>query len=141
MLESANELPVWPGTVAPSLAHWKPNGPVPWAVVLKLTVSPGQLVSETSASAVVGTLTVRAAKLVALLQAPATCTEYVPALNAVMLESVSEELVWLASGEPSLAHWKLNGPVPEAAVLGGAFFAGAPTCVSGPPTPGTARPT
>ena len=41
----------------------------------KLTLSPGQLVRETNASAVVGTLTVRLAKLVTLLQALDTCTE------------------------------------------------------------------
>ncbi len=75
MLASVKELPLWPGSVKPSLAHWNLNGPVPWAVVLKLTVSPGQLVSETNASAVVGTLTVTVAKLVMLLQAPVTCTE------------------------------------------------------------------
>ncbi len=42
---------------------------------MKVTVSPGQLVCETNGSAVVGTLTVRLAKLVTLLHAPATCTE------------------------------------------------------------------
>src|SRR6266478_67650 len=95
MLASVKELPLWPASVEPSLAHWKLNGPVPWAVVLKLMVSPGQLVSDTSASAVVGTLAMRLAKLVTLLQAPVTCTEKAPAL----------------------AHWKLNGPVPWGAVL------------------------
>src|SRR6266849_6068087 len=112
MLERINELAVWPASGAPSLAHWKLKGPVPRAVVLKVTVSPGQLVCETSASAVVGTLTVKVAKLVVLLQAPMTCTKYVPALAAVMLESASKLLVWLSSRVPSLAHWKLKGPVP-----------------------------
>ncbi len=74
-MESVKELPLWPGSVKPSLAHWKLNGPVPCAAVLKLTVSPGQLVCVSSASAVVGTLIVRLAKLVTLLQAPATWTE------------------------------------------------------------------
>src|SRR6266478_6239660 len=117
MLVSVKELPLWPGSVKPSLAHWKLNGPVPWGAVLKLTVSPGQLVSDTSASAVVGTLTMRLAKLVTLLQAPVTCTEKAPALAAVMLVSVKELPVWPGSVEPSLAHWKLNGPVPWGAVL------------------------
>src|SRR5260370_21473271 len=72
MLESVKELPVWPGSVEPSLAHWKLNGPVPWAAVLKLAVSPGQLVSETKASAVVGTLTVRLAEVGMLFHTPAT---------------------------------------------------------------------
>src|SRR5437899_7963355 len=102
MLERVRELPVCPGSGAPMLAHWKPNGPVPCAVVLKLTVSPGQLVWEASASAVVGALTVRLAKLVTLLQAPVTCTEYVPALAAAILESVKELPVWLESGVPSV---------------------------------------
>ena len=75
MLESVNELPVWPPSGAPSLNHWKLTGPVPWAKVLKLTVSPGQLVCDTNASAEVRTLTVKLAKLVMLLQTPVTRTE------------------------------------------------------------------
>src|SRR5260221_13501732 len=54
MLGKVRELPVWPESGTPSLAHCKPNGPVPCAAVLKLTVSPGQLVWVTSASAVGG---------------------------------------------------------------------------------------
>src|SRR5437773_3067910 len=110
MLERAKELPVWPESGTPSLAHCKPNGPVPWAAVLKVAVSPGQLVCDTSASAVVGTLTVRLAKLVTLLHAPTTRTEYVPALEAMMLENVKELPVWPESGTPSLAHCKPKGP-------------------------------
>src|SRR5438445_12238533 len=108
MLVKFREFPVWPGSGTPSLAHCKPNGPVPWAAVLKTTVSPGQLVCDTNASAVVGTLTVRLAKLVTLLQAPATWTEYTPALKAVMLERVKELPVWPESGAPFLAHCKPN---------------------------------
>ena len=48
---------------------------MPWAMVLKLTVVPGQLVCETNASAMVGTFTVRLALLVTLLQVPVTSTE------------------------------------------------------------------
>src|SRR5260221_13129432 len=54
MLERVSALQVWAESGLPSLVHWKPNGPVPWAAVLKITVSPGQLVCDTSASAVGG---------------------------------------------------------------------------------------
>ena len=90
---------------------------MPWAVVLKLALSPGQLVRETNASAIVGVFTVNLAELVTLLQMPVTFTEYVPALPAVIPASVSELVLSPGSGVPSLIHWKLNGPVPCAVVL------------------------
>src|SRR2546425_2252179 len=44
MLRSASELLVSLASGIPSLAHWKPNGPVPEAVVLRVTLSPGHAI-------------------------------------------------------------------------------------------------
>ena len=90
---------------------------MPCGIVLKLTVVPGQFVSETRASALVGSFRTRVAKLVTLLHKPVTLTEYNPALPVEILEIVREELVAPKMIVPSFDHSKLNGPVPCAAVL------------------------
>src|SRR5438093_6546389 len=112
MLESVKELPVWPESGAPFLAHCKPKGPLPLAAVVEIRVSPARSVCDTSASAVVGTLTVRLARLVTLLQAPATWRSEERRVGNERLESVKELPVWQESGTPSLANCKPNGPVP-----------------------------
>src|SRR5436309_15086936 len=106
MLGMVRQLSVWPENGAPFLPHWKPNGPVPWATVLKVTVSPGQLVCETRASAVVGTLTVRLAKLVTLLQAPTTRKIGGAACREGVLEWVKEGAVRTERGAAAWGHCK-----------------------------------
>src|SRR5258705_3155793 len=91
----------------------------PYATLLrsvKIAVSPGQLVCVTSASAVVGTLTARLAKLVTLLQAPATRSEEETALAAGIMENGRGLPVCPQRGTPFPTPRRPNRPPPLALV-------------------------
>src|SRR6266404_8808360 len=106
MLRSASELLVSLASGIPSLAHWKLNGPVPKAVVLRVTLSPGHAIWFVGPTRLVsGSTATDATDEVALPHKLVTTTSYRPvsAMVGELIVYALEEAPGMPM--PSLRHW------------------------------------